>query len=292
MNRVTLQNGFQIPQVGFGTFPLKGEDLKVPLLEACRMGYELVDTAIGYGNEDVVGDVLSGKDNTLISTKIDAISLRRMLLPDFLKRIARFSTFDTFIKRQIIKDAIEMSFARLNRVDIMLLHAPYHGCIKVYEEISRQYGMGRIKAYGVSNFNIEELKQLHNICGEWPMINQTEISPVNSQKELVVFCQEHGIVVEAYSPFGRGKLVQEFMEDKMLQEIAGAYGKTVGQVILRWIVQQGMVAIVRSSNPQRIRGNIELFDFELNKSEMAQIDGMNKNKVFGANQIGKNTIKL
>ena len=288
---VILRNGFSLPQLALGTYPLKGDELINSLEWACSAGYGLVDTAIGYDNEDIVGEYISSRD-VLISTKYDAKSFQKNFLIDPLKRFAGHKIMNIFITNQIIEKTIEKSLSRLRRADIMLLHAPFSGCVKVYNILRKYYETGIVKAYGVSNFNIEELQQLYNMTGEWPMINQTEISPVNTQKELISFCQERGIVVEAYSPFGRGNLVHDFMNNEMLNRIADSHGKSVGQVILRWAVQQGIVVVVRSSNPQRIKENSMIFDFELTENEMKQIDQLNKNSFFGINQIGKQTVRL
>ncbi|MBR1792257.1 MAG: aldo/keto reductase [Bacteroidales bacterium] len=293
MNYITLSNGLRLPQVGLGTYPLKGEDLITILSHGLSAGYSLIDTAIGYGNEATIGAHLSQTDDTtLVSTKIDGLTLRRMLFPKPIRRLARNPQLSFLISDRIVDDAIESSYSRLHKIDIMLLHAPYHGCVKVYNAIRSRYVDGRLKAYGVSNFDISELKQLHDITGEWPMINQTEISPVNTQKELISFCRANGIAVEAYSPFGRGHLVKDFLSNESLRHIASSHGKSVGQVILRWIVQQGMIAIVRSSNPNRIIENTDVFDFELTAEEMSLIDDMNTNQTFGVNQVGKKTVRL
>ena len=295
MNYVTLSNGLQLPQIGFGTFPLKGKQLTVALRTAAANNYELIDTAIGYGNHVTIGEAVGLNvllDKCYISTKIDGYTLRKMLLPRIFKRFANNVKLSRFIDKGIIEKAIRNSFSELGRIDILLLHAPYTGCMKLYDSIMDLYEEKKIKAYGVSNFNIDELKDLKQRSGAYPMINQIELSPYNSQKELVDFCNNNDIIVEAYSPFGRGNLVQEFMQNKDLQKIGSNYGKTVGQVILRWVVQQGLVAIVRSQNADRIKENSQLFDFQLSKSEMEQIDALNRNMVFGYNTIGKKTVKL
>lgn len=290
---ITLSNGFKLPQVGLGTYPLKGEQLMAALENATKSNYQLIDTAIGYGNHSDIGvairkGVISSSD--LVSTKIDAYTLKSMALPGPLKRLAGRGEFSFLINDRVIRKAIKRCYDELNKVDIMLLHAPFKGCLKVYDAIAKEYADKRIKAFGVSNFDINELRLLYKERGAYPMINQTEISPYNSQKELIEFCKENGIIVEAYSPFGRGKLVSEFMQHPVLTEIASRYNKTVGQIILRWIVQQGLVVIARSSNKERLLDNISIFDFELSANDMGAIDNMNKNMVLGANQVNKKSL--
>lgn len=293
VNYVTLANGFKLPQVGLGTYPLKGEQLMAALENATKSNYQLIDTAIGYGNHSDIGvairkGVISSSD--LVSTKIDAYTLKSMALPGLLKRLAGRGEFSFLINDRVIRKAIKRCYDELNKVDIMLLHAPFKGCLKVYDAIAKVYDEKKIKAFGVSNFDVNELKLLYKERGAYPMINQTEISPYNSQKELIEFCKENGIIVEAYSPFGRGKLVSEFMQHPVLTEIASRYNKTVGQIILRWIVQQGLVVIARSSNKERLLDNISIFDFELSANDMGAIDNMNKNMVLGANQVNKKSL--
>lgn len=293
VNYVTLANGFKLPQIGLGTYPLKGELLMAALENATKSNYQLIDTAIGYGNHSDIGaairkGIISSSD--IVSTKIDSYTLKSMALPGPLKRFAGRGELSFLINDRLIAKGIDRCFDELHKVDIMLLHAPFKGCLKVYDAIAKVYAEKKIKAFGVSNFDINELKLLYKERGSYPMINQTEISPYNSQKELIAFCKENGIIVEAYSPFGRGKLVSEFMQHPVLTEIASRYNKTVGQVILRWIVQQGLVVIARSSNKERLLDNISIFDFELSANDMGAIDNMNKNMVLGANQVNKKSL--
>lgn len=293
MNYVKLSNGFNIPQVGLGTYPLKGDKLAEIIDIASNANYQLIDTAIGYGNNGDIGkSVKKGviTDKSIVSTKIDAYTLKCMALPGLAKRLAGRFDLSFLITERVVNKAIKSSFDELHKIDIMLLHAPFRGCLKVYDAIANLYNENKIKAYGVSNFDINELKLLYKERGAYPMINQTEISPYNSQKELIEFCKEEGIIVEAYSPFGRGKLVSEFLQHPVLTKIASKYNRTVGQVILRWIVQQGLVVIARSSNKERLVDNISLFDFELTTNDMESIDSLNKNMVLGANQINKKSL--
>jgi diketogulonate reductase-like aldo/keto reductase len=295
MEYVKLVNGLSISKVSLGTYPLDGNILIESIESATSCGYGIIDTAIGYGNNAIIGDCVSSPkkmlESVLVSTKIDGYTLRKMALPRSLKRFAGYKELSFIISNSLIDNAIEQSFNSLRRIDIMLLHAPYRGCLKVYDAIAKLYEEKKIKAFGVSNFDIRELELLYKERGEYPMINQTEISPYNSQKELIGYCKEHNIIVEAYSPFGRGKLINEFMTHPKLVEIGFKYKKTVGQIILKWIVQQGMIVVVRSQNRNRIQENANLFDFELDELDMRVIDGLNKDLVFGSNQIGKASVK-
>lgn len=194
-----------------------------------------------------------------------------------------------FLNRETVRSAYKHSCERLGveKLDLFLLHHPFRGYEKAYKQLIHLYNDGMVGAIGVSNFDIDELIRLHDYCGAWPMVNQTEISPKNSFKEIIRFCQERGIVVEAYSPFGRGHLVKELMSDPTLLRISQNHKCTVGQVVLRWIVQQNIVVIPRSTNEQRLKNNLNVFHFQLSEEEMSLIDDMNENRVYGINQVNK-----
>ena len=294
MEYIVLSNGFSFPQVAMGTYPLVGGVLLDAIMAARQSGYGLIDTAIGYGNTKEIGQAVSSglADNMLVSTKIDAYTLKKIILPKGLHRLASQKQLDCLIGRKTVERTIERHVDELGKVDIMLLHAPFRGCMKVYGKIAQLYQEKKIRAYGVSNFNIEELEQLYSLTGMYPMINQTEISPVNTQKKLISFCKKNNIVVEAYSPFGRGNLMKSFLQNDMLQAIAKEHGRSIPQIILRWVVQQGLCVAVRSSNQQRIKENISIFDFNLTDDEMDKIDTLDKGQVFGVNQISKKTVRL
>lgn len=280
MEYVKLRNGLRMPYVGLGTFPLNGEQLTETVRLASQAGYQLFDTAGAYKNEHVLGAALSryfpNREKIFISSKVNGLQLRGRL--KYL-----------FLNRETVKSAYRHSCKRLGveQLDLFLLHQPFDGFCDAYKQMIDLYENGKVKAIGVCNFDNDELKKLHNACGQYPMVNQTEISPVNSFKNIIHFCQDQEIQVEAYSPFGRGNIVQELMSNNMLQEIAHYHRKTVGQVVLRWIVQQGIVVIPRSTNEQRLNDNLNLFDFVLDDAEMEAIDSMNENRVYGVNQVNK-----
>lgn len=283
MEFVTLRNGVQMPMVGFGTYPLKGKQLENLLITASHSGYQLIDTATAYSNEQDIRNVIndSNRDSFFITSKVGSIVLkgRRKYL---------------WLNKKSLTKAFEDSCEKLgvHYIDAYLLHQPFEGCVRHYKELMNLYNQGRVRVIGVSNFNEEELQQLYDQCGEYPMINQTEISPFNTQDDLVNFCKSHNIVVEAYSPFGRGKLVQSLLSNEILKSMANKYKRTVGQIVLRWIVQRGIVVIARSTNEERIAENINVFDFSLSEEDMYKISSLNSNIVYGINQVNKKTVKL
>jgi diketogulonate reductase-like aldo/keto reductase len=280
MQYFKFENGVKIPMVGLGTYPLKGDVLSATIKDAINLGDELFDTATGYYNEQEIGDLVKEgillPDNVFITSKIHSsilIGRKRYL----------------YLNRKSIKKAYLESCKRLHiqKLGAYLLHMPFDGCSKHYCDLMRLYDEGRVCVIGVSNFDIRELKELYKKCGRWPMMNQTEISPYNTQKELIKFCQDNGILVQAYSPFGRGNLVNELMNNKTLVTIAEAHGKSIGQIILRFITQQGVAVVARSTNHNRLKDNLNIFDFVLNEEEMLSIHTLNSNTVFGVNQINK-----
>ena len=280
MQYFEFNNNVKIPMVGLGTFPLRGDVLSATVKDAVDIGYELFDTATGYQNEQEIGalvrDGFLSPDKAFITSKVhSSILLGR-------KRYL-------YLNKKTIKKAYLDSCKKLHlqKIGAYLLHMPFDGCSKHYSDLMHLYDEGMVDVIGVSNFDIRELKELNKKCGRWPMMNQTEISPYNTQTELIQFCQDNGILVQAYSPFGRGNLVQEIMNEKTLLSIADVHGKTVGQIVLRFIVQQGVAVVARSTNYDRLKRNIDIFDFTLSNDEMQAIYSLNRNMVFGVNQINK-----
>lgn len=273
-----------MPLVTLGTYPLKGEELVRVINIAIQAGYKSFDTATAYDNEQNISALWDSgikRENVFITSKVNV---------SVLKGRRRY----LWLNKKSLKKAYFNSCYRLkvDYCDSYLLHQPFKGCMKAYKELWELYDAGKVRAVGVSNFNEEELQELYNFCGRYPMINQTEISPFNSQKSLVDFCKIHNIQVEAYSPFGRGLLVKELVNNPVLQSISIKHNKSVGQIVLRWIVQRGIVVVVRSSNRNRIIDNINIFDFELSEDDMKAIYSLDCKKVFSENQINKKTIKL
>lgn len=275
MEYVTLRNGVKLPMIGFGTYPLKGDELRNTLQKAYNSGYSLFDSAFLYQNEQDIGNCIAcgilDRSKVILTSKIQGIQFmgRRRFL---------------YLDKVSVAKAYRKACCKFHTdyLDIYLLHSPFKGYAKAYKELIQLYKQNKVKVTGVSNFNENELDALYRECGEYPMINQIELHPYNTMKSIVDYCKEHEIQVEAYSPFGRGNLVGEILNNPRLQKIAANYGKTVGQVVLRWIVQQGIVTIPRSTNEGRMKQNIDVFDFALTEGEMQYIDSLNQNKGFGA----------
>ena len=250
----TLANGFKMPCIGYGTFPLKDELGKtVPL--AVRAGYRLVDSSDNYGNEKHVGAGLaasgSESENVVVVTKFSKPARTHEL-----GRMFRASRKNLG-----------------GRIDVYLLHWPYPFLWKKqWRTIEDLYLVGECRAIGVCNFDRLRLEALLRFCRVKPMIDQFERHPLFQQEETAAFCRANGIQVMSYSPFAR--MDPALMENPVLKGIAAAHDKTVGQVILRWNIEHGDIPIPASRSYEHIVENFDVFDFELTSAEMARIDAL------------------
>ncbi|RKS80222.1 diketogulonate reductase-like aldo/keto reductase [Motilibacter peucedani] len=255
MTSLTLTNGMTIDQIGFGVFQIPPTETVAPVRAAIEAGYRLIDTAQGYGNEEGVGQAVreSGvpRDELFITTKLTN------------SEHGRDKTLRAF-------DA-SMDKLGLDVLDLFLIHWPlpmYDQYVETWKAFEELHASGRVRAIGVSNFTKETLQRLFDETDTVPVLNQIELHPRFPQAELREFHAQHGIVTEAWSPIGQGK---GLLDEPVLAEIAQAHGKTPAQVVLRWHVQLGIVAIPKSVNPERIAQNIQVFDFELSDDDMARI---------------------
>lgn len=256
---VKLNNGIEMPQLGFGTWTLKGETASESVKAALQSGYRLVDTAQAYGNEDAVykgiKDSKIDRKDLFITTKISPDNMRNHRVEESLKE----------------------SINKLggDYLDLVLIHWPVKGEVQQTWEILEKYVKnGKVRAIGLSNFNPHHIEDLMKYAKIKPVINQIEIHPYMTQFGPSGFTFKNGIQVEAWSPLGTGTV----LKDPTLAEIAKAHNKTPAQIVLRWLMQRGIVAIPRSSNPEHIKENIEIFDFKLSPEEMEIINGLNKNQ--------------
>jgi 2,5-diketo-D-gluconate reductase A len=251
---VTLNNGVRMPLLGFGVFQVP--DLAVceqSVRDALDSGYRLVDTAAAYGNEEAVGKAIKGYG---------------------VPRSELFVTTKLWVQDagyESVKKAFERSMQRLQLeyLDLYLIHQPFgdvHGAWRGMEELHKG---GRVRAIGVSNFHPDRVMDLivHNHIA--PAVNQIETHPFHQQIETQKFLRENSVQHQSWGPFAEGK--HNIFENEVLRSIAGKHGKTVAQVILRWLTQRGVVAIPKSVRKQRIQENFRVFDFELNADDMKAI---------------------
>lgn len=246
-----------MPAIGFGTWQIKeGLETKAAVLAALDSGYRLIDTAKIYGNETSVGEAIRQS-----SVSRDEIFVTTKLWTNDFGYDSAFEAFDASLMR------LDMEY-----VDLYLLHWPNgssrRDAWRALAEIHRQ---DKAKAVGVSNFMVEHLEEVLS-SGLVPAVNQIEFHPFiyEEQKPVLELCNKHGIVVEAYSPLARAR----HMQNEVISAIAAAHGKSPAQIMLRWAIQHGTVPIPKSSNPARIKSNLEVFDFELSNSEMEKINNL------------------
>ncbi|MUL44278.1 aldo/keto reductase [Streptomonospora sp. PA3] len=261
---VTLNNGVRIPQLGFGVWQVDGSEVVDAVSTALETGYRSIDTAAAYGNEEGVGE-----------------ALRRSGLP----REEVFVTSKLWNSDQGYDSTLRAFDATMERLgleqlDLYLIHWPMPArdtFVSSWKAMERLYAEGRVRAIGVSNFHADHLRRILDEGGIVPTVNQIELHPRLTQEELRGFDKEHDIATEAWSPLGQGQVLQ----DSTIAKIAEAYGKTPAQVILRWHLQLGNIAIPKSVTPERIRSNFDVFDFQLSSGDMDAISGLNEGRRFG-----------
>lgn len=289
-----LNNGVEIPQVGLGTFLIPKERLSETIGEAYRLGYRQFDTAWRYHNELEIAEALREngikREEVFITTKVNADALYRFKYWYGKHRFMNVRNFKS------IRQAILESFDNLQTeyVDLFLVHWPWPMYLKMYKELNRLYHEGRIRAIGVSSFTEGHLKSLAEVSDVIPAVNQFEISPLNTQKSLIKFCRKMGVQPEAMSTFSHYRSNEprkEILENPTLQKIALRKGKTVAQIVLRWLVQQGIAIIPKTWDFNHLKENISLFDFELTQDEMEMIDSLDQGKCLNYNPYAPHIMK-
>jgi diketogulonate reductase-like aldo/keto reductase len=256
---VKLSNGVKIPQVGLGLWLVKDEkECKSAVKAALEAGYTHFDTAQIYGNEQFLGAALkeagAKREDVFITTKI-------------WNENQYWTDIDSSLEESLKK-------LQTDYVDLLLLHFPVTELRRpAWKKMEQIYKSGKAKAIGVSNYTIRHLQELLDENEIVPAVNQVELHIYLQQPELVEFCQKHGIVVEAYSPLVHG----EGMDNEVLQAIAKKHGKSVAQIMLRWCIQKDTVVLPKSVHAERIRENLELFDFELDAEDMQRLARLERN---------------
>lgn len=258
MQTVTLNNGVVMPQLGFGVWQVADDQAHTAVATALRAGYRSVDTAKLYANERGVGRAVAesgiAREELFITTKLWNDE----------------HDYDTALR------AFDTSLARLglDYVDLYLIHWPVprqDKFLDAWRALERVYADGRAKAIGVSNFTTAHLTRILDTGGTVPAVNQVELHPRFAQAGLRAFHAEHAIATEAWSPLGQGR---GLLDDPVLVKVAAAVGRTPAQVVLRWHLQLGTVAIPKSVTPSRIAENLDVFGFDLGPDEMAAIAGL------------------
>jgi 2,5-diketo-D-gluconate reductase A len=259
---ITLNNGQTIPQFGFGTFKVSPADTVDAVSTALAAGYRHVDTAQMYGNEREVGQAIAksgiDRDDIFLTTKLN----NGVHLPDDARRAFAGSL-----------EALGSDY-----VDLFLIHWPlparYGGdFVSTWRTLEEFYRDGRARSIGVSNFQPHHLRRLHQECEIPPAVDQVEMHPYLTNDEVRAFCAEHQIAIEAWSPIARGRV----LNDPEVITVARRAAKSPAQVVLRWHIERGDIVFPKSVSPERIRENIEIFDFQLSSQEIETISALNKN---------------
>lgn len=259
MTKFLLNNKLEIPAIGLGTFPMKGITLVRTVLRSISIGYTSFDTASAYGNEKALGYALKlcrkRRNELFITTKLSNHQQRNGSVRDALKK--------------------SLSNLKLRYVDLYLMHWPNPGTfLDSWIQMEKLYKEGYCKAIGVCNFHKHHLEMLLEVATVIPAVNQIEHHPLLTQENLVSFCRSLDIKVEAYSPLAR--MDEKLLNNTPIRELARKYSKTVPQIILRWNLQRGIISIPKTENKQRLKENINVFDFKLQDEEIALISSQNK----------------
>ena len=255
----TLNNGVQMPLAGFGVFQIKDEEeCTRVVLDAIDAGYRLIDTAQSYGNEEAVGKAIQlsyvPREELFITTKV--------WISNYGYEQAKASVEESLKKMQ------------LDYLDLVLLHQPFKDYHGAYRALVDLYKERKIKAIGVSNFYPDRLVDLCLDTDVVPAVNQVEVNPFHQQDKALEYNQKYGVQLEAWAPFAEGK--NGIFTNETLMEIGKKYNKSVGQVILRWLVQRGIVPLAKTVRKERMKENLDIFDFELSQEDMDTIASLNK----------------
>ena len=263
MNDLVLNNGVKMPQLGFGVFQMdQADECQRAVEEVIGVGYRLIDTAATYGNEASVGRAIKNshisRDHFFITSKL--------WVSDF--------------QGDKPTEAIDRSLKQLGSdyLDLYLLHMPYGDVFNAWRALEQAYHAGKIRAIGVSNFTADQLMNLELFNDVKPAVNQIEINPWNQRELLKRFCEQQDVQVEAWAPFAEGQ--NHLFTNPILSQIAQAHQKQVGQVVLRWLMQRGIVTIPKSVHRQRMVENFDIFDLQLNADEMKMIESLNLRRSF------------
>ena len=275
MQYTILNNGIKMPMVGFGVFQIHdAKTTQTVVEEAIKTGYRLIDTAQVYGNEEAVGKAIKAsgvpREELFITTKL--------WISDFSYEAA--------------KDAFNESLRKLDLdyVDLYLLHQPFGDIFGAWRALEELYKEGKIKAIGVSNFKSDQLANLAAFNEVTPAVNQIELHVFTHKDDEQAYMLSKGVHTESWGAFAEGQF--DVFNNPVLKEIAEKYSKTTAQVMLRWQLQRGIVSLSKSANPERVRQNFDIFDFELSAEDMDKIATLNTNTTVFSDHHEAKTVEL
>ena len=258
MKNIKLSNGVEVPLVGFGTFQItEALEVEKAVINAIKSGYRHIDTAQSYMNEEAVGKGISksgvNRSELFITTKI------------WVENVSYNGVLESF----------EKSLKRLDLeyIDLLLIHQPYNDVYGAWRAMEELQERGRVKAIGVSNFSVDRVVDLAIFNKVTPQVNQIEINPFHQQIETIKTLKNEKVVVEAWAPFAEGK--NNIFSNPVLKNIGEKYSKSIAQVIVRWLVEQDIIVLAKSVNINRMKENIDVFDFSLStedKEKIAELD--------------------
>lgn len=258
MKYVKLNNGVEMPMLGYGVYQVFREECERCVLDALQVGYRLIDTAQSYFNEEEVGSAIkkSGipREEIFLTTKV--------WIEHYGYDACRASVLESMQKLQV------------DYLDLCLLHQPFADYFGAYRALEDLYEEGKIRAIGISNFYADRMVDMASFAKVRPAVNQVEIHPHHQQKEAKMWHDKYGVQMEAWAPFGEGR--GGMFELPELKAIGEQYGKTPAQVILRWHLQRGIVVIPKSTHMERMEQNFNVFDFELTDADMEAIAALDK----------------
>ena len=264
MDYITLSNGVKMPQLGYGVFQVTQEECERCVLDALKAGYRAIDTAQSYYNEEQVGAAI---EKTGVDRK-DIFLTTKVWIEHYGYEKAKASVLDSMEK------------LRTDYLDLCLLHQPYSDYYGAWRALEELYEEGKIRAIGVSNFYPDRLVDLCLDTDVVPAVNQVEVNLFHQQNQALEYNQKYGVQLEAWAPFAEGK--KGIFTNETLMGIGEKYNKSVGQVILRWLVQRGIVPLAKTVRKERMLENIDIFDFQLSEEDMKTITNMNKDMVYAA----------
>ena len=260
MEYVTLQNGVQMPMLGYGVYQVSQEECERCVLDALKVGYRALDTAQSYFNEEQVGNAMvkSGvpRKDIFLTTKV--------WIEHYGYDQAKASVLESMEKLQT------------DYLDLVLLHQPFADYYGAYRALEDLYEAGKVRAIGISNFYPDRTVDIASFARIRPMVNQVEVHPLHQQAETKEWLDKYGIQMEAWAPFGEGR--GGLFENPVLTRIGAKYRKTPAQVMLRWHLQRGVVVIPKSTHVERMRENLDVFDFTLTTEDMAAIAALDQKR--------------
>jgi 2,5-diketo-D-gluconate reductase A len=261
MQHVTLNNGVQMPIVGFGVFQIAdAKECERSVIDAIEAGYRLIDTAASYKNEEAVGAGLRASG----VARGDLFVTSKLWVEDAGYERTRLAIDKSLRKLQV------------DYLDLYLIHQPFSDVHGSWRAMQEAYKAGKLRAIGLSNFQPDRLMDIKAFNEVPPAVNQIEVNPFHQQDESVAFMRENGVQPEAWAPFAEGR--NNLFTNEALVAVGARYGKSVGQVVLRWLIQRGVVSLAKSVRKERMAENLDVFDFQLTDDDIASITALETGK--------------